>query len=87
CERKYDHVAMMKTLGGSRSMIRKIYMVHLLVVCGMAVSSGLLIGYGLQEIATGYLSNSMGTELPMGGFNPWLVSISALFYFSVIFDI
>ena len=52
CERQYDPVAMMKTLGGSRSMIRKIYMLHLLLVCAMAVNIGLLIGYGLQEIAT-----------------------------------
>ncbi|TMP26797.1 hypothetical protein, partial [Pseudoalteromonas rubra] len=29
CERQYDPVAMMKTLGGSRAMIRKIYLLHL----------------------------------------------------------
>ena len=87
CERQYDPVAMMKTLGGSRSMIRKIYMLHLLLVCAMAVSIGLLIGYGLQEIATGYLSKSMGSELPMGGFKPWLVAISTGVICAVMFSI
>ena len=76
CERQYDPVAMMKTLGGSRDMIRKIYLMHLLMVCTMAVVVGLAIGYGLQEVATGYLAKSMGTELPMAGFKPWLVAIS-----------
>ncbi len=87
CERQYDPVAMMKTLGGSRSMIRKIYMLHLLLVCAMAVSIGLLIGYGLQEIATSYLSKSMGTELPLGGFKPWLVAISTGVICAVMFSI
>ena len=87
CERQYDPVAMMKTLGGSRSMIRKIYMLHLLLVCAMAVSIGLLVGYGLQEIATGYLSKSMGSELPMGGFKPWLVAISTGVICAVMFSI
>ncbi|MEL0642201.1 FtsX-like permease family protein [Pseudoalteromonas aliena] len=87
CERQYDPVAMMKTLGGSRSMIRKIYMLHLLLVCVMAVSIGLLIGYGLQEITTSYLSKSMGTELPLGGFKPWLVAISTGVICAVMFSI
>ena len=87
CERQYDPVAMMKTLGGSRSTIRKIYMLHLLLVCAMAVSIGLLIGYGLQEIATSYLSKSMGMELPLGGFKPWLIAISTGVICAVMFSI
>ncbi|WP_028835787.1 MULTISPECIES: ABC transporter permease [unclassified Pseudoalteromonas] len=87
CERQYDPVAMMKTLGGSRDMIRKIYLMHLLMVCTMAVVVGLAIGYGLQEVATGYLVKSMGTELPMAGFKPWLVAISTGVICAVMFSI
>ncbi|WP_377114241.1 ABC transporter permease [Pseudoalteromonas sp. M58] len=87
CERQYDPVAMMKTLGGSRDMIRKIYLMHLLMVCTMAVVVGLAIGYGLQEVATGYLAKSMGTELPMAGFEPWLVAISTGVICAVMFSI
>ncbi|WP_193050475.1 ABC transporter permease [Pseudoalteromonas undina] len=87
CERQYDPVAMMKTLGGSRDMIRKIYLMHLLMVCTMAVVVGLAIGYGLQEVATGYLAKSMGTELPMAGFKPWLVAISTGVICAVMFSI
>ena len=87
CERQYDPVAMMKTLGGSRDMIRKIYLMHLLMVCTMAVFVGLAIGYGLQELATGYLAKSMGTELPMAGFKPWLVAISTGVICAVMFSI
>lgn len=87
CERQYDPVAMMKTLGGSRAMIRKIYLTHLLMVCLMAVTVGLLIGYGLQEIATHYLAKSMGTTLPIAGFKPWLVAISTGVICAVMFSI
>ena len=87
CERQYDPVAMMKTLGGSRDMIRKIYLMHLLMVCTMAVVVGLAIGYGLQEVATDYLAKSMGTELPMAGFKPWLVAISTGVICAVMFSI
>ncbi|CAI86948.1 ABC transporter permease [Pseudoalteromonas translucida] len=87
CERQYDPVAMMKTLGSSRAMIRKIYLTHLLMVCLMAVTVGLLIGYGLQEIATHYLAKSMGTTLPMAGFKPWLVAISTGVICAVMFSI
>ncbi|ALQ54454.1 cell division protein FtsX [Pseudoalteromonas issachenkonii] len=87
CERQYDPVAMMKTLGGSRDMIRKIYLMHLLMVCTMAVVVGLAIGYGLQEVATGYLAKSMGTELPMAGLKPWLVAISTGVICAVMFSI
>ena len=87
CERQYDPVAMMKTLGGSRAMIRKIYMLHLLLVCAMAVCVGLIIGYALQEIATNYLSQSMGTTLPMAGVKPWFVAISTGVICAVMFSI
>ncbi|ASM49605.1 putative ABC transport system permease protein [Pseudoalteromonas espejiana DSM 9414] len=87
CERQYDPVAMMKTLGGSRALIRKIYFMHLLMVCTMAVIVGLAIGYGLQEIATHYLAQSMDMELPMAGFKPWLVAISTGVICAVMFSI
>ncbi|MBQ4834690.1 cell division protein FtsX [Pseudoalteromonas sp. MMG010] len=87
CERQYDPVAMMKTLGGSRALIRKIYLAHLLLVCLLAISVGLAIGYVLQEIATYYLAKSMATALPMGGIKPWFVSISTGLICAVMFSI
>ncbi len=87
CERQYDPVAMMKTLGGSRALIRKIYFMHLLMVCALAVIVGLAIGYGLQEIATGYLAKSMDMSLPAAGFKPWLVAISTGVICAVMFSI
>ncbi len=87
CERQYDPVAMMKTLGGSRSTIRKIYLLHLSLVCALSVILGLAIGYGLQEIATSYLAKSMNNTLPAAGIKPWFVAISTGVICAVMFSI
>ena len=74
CERQYDPVAMMKTLGGSRITIRNIFLLHLSLVTIFSIIAGLAIGFVLQHIGAGYLAQFMGTELPPSGFRPWLLS-------------
>ncbi|MBU2871490.1 FtsX-like permease family protein [Colwellia sp. E2M01] len=75
CERQYDPVAMMKTLGGSRRVIRNIFLLHLSLVTVFSVVVGLSIGYVLQTIGADYLMSFMGAELPTAGARPWLLSI------------
>jgi putative ABC transport system permease protein len=74
CERQYDPVAMMKTLGGSRVTIRNIFLLHLSLVTIFSIIAGLIIGFVLQSIGAEYLAQFMGTELPQSGFRPWLLS-------------
>ncbi len=75
CERQYDPVAMMKTLGGSRKVIRNIFLMHLMLVTSFSIISGLAIGFALQYIGGNYLAQFMGTELPQAGLRPWLLSV------------
>ena len=74
CERQYDPVAMMKTLGGSRRVIRNIFLLHLSLVTLFSILVGLTIGFILQTIGADYLANFMGTELPSAGIRPLLLS-------------
>ncbi|GAA0818418.1 FtsX-like permease family protein [Colwellia asteriadis] len=74
CERQYDPVAMMKTLGGSRQVIRNIFLLHLTLVTVFSIVAGLAIGFVLQHIGANYLAQFMGTELPAAGLRPWLLS-------------
>ncbi|KZN59177.1 cell division protein FtsX [Pseudoalteromonas luteoviolacea CPMOR-1] len=76
CERQYDPVAMMKTLGGSRATIRNIFLLHLSMVTLFSVAIGLVIGYILQAVATDYLANFMDTQLPLAGVKPWFLAIT-----------
>ncbi len=74
CERQYDPVAMMKTLGGSRRVIRNIFLLHLSLVTAFSIVAGLIVGFILQTIGADYLAQFMGTELPQAGIRPWLLS-------------
>ena len=74
CERQYDPVAMMKTLGGTRTTIRNIYLLHLSLVTLFSIAVGLGIGFMLQYIGSEYLAKVMGTVLPTSGARPWLLS-------------
>ncbi|KGJ87689.1 ABC transporter permease [Colwellia psychrerythraea] len=74
CERQYDPVAMMKTLGGSRKVIRNIFLLHLSLVTSFSIVAGLLIGFILQTLGADYLATFMGTALPQAGIRPWLLS-------------
>lgn len=76
CERQYDSVAMMKTLGGSRKQIRAIYALHLTLVCALSLLIGLSVGFLLQYLAGQYMATSLAITLPPASFRPWL---SALF--------
>ncbi len=75
CENQYDPVAMMKTLGGSRAKIRKIYLLHLCLVTFFSILLGLAGGYILQFFATDYLAQSMQQSLPEAGLRPWAIAI------------
>ncbi len=75
CERQYDPVAMMKTLGGSRQTIRNIFLMHLTLVTSFSILTGLAVGFILQNIGANYLADIMGTVLPKAGVRPWLLSI------------
>ncbi|MEI6895013.1 MAG: FtsX-like permease family protein [Colwellia sp.] len=74
CERQYDPVAMMKTLGGSRKVIRNIFLLHLSLVTVSSIIVGLTVGYVLQYIGSGYLAEFIGTQLPPAGARPWLLA-------------
>ncbi|WP_462158556.1 ABC transporter permease [Pseudoalteromonas sp. GB56] len=87
CERQYDPVAMMKTLGGARSQIRSIYLLHLALVCGFSLFIGLAVGYTLQYIAADYMAANMEVTLPPASVRPWLSAVFIGVVCAVMFSI
>ena len=87
CERQYDPVAMMKTLGGSRKTIRNIFLLHLSLVTAFSIIAGLVIGFVLQHLAADYLTQFMGTELPQAGLKPLFLSAFIGFICSLMFSL
>ncbi|KJY99651.1 MULTISPECIES: ABC transporter permease [Pseudoalteromonas] len=87
CERQYDPVAMMKTLGGARAQIRAIYLLHLSLVCGFSLLIGLAVGYSLQHVAADYMAKSMDISLPPASLRPWLSAVFIGVVCAVMFSI
>ncbi len=87
CERQYDPVAMMKTLGGSRITVRKIYLLHLSLVTIFAVSVGLFVGFVLQGVAVDQLAKTMGNTLPSASLKPMLIAVFTGVICAVMFSL
>ncbi len=85
CQRNYDAVAIIKTMGGSRSQIQAIFIMHLLLLTLISVAVGLLLGYLLQAWVIEVVAEQLGATLPAATLKPYLLAsatglISALMF-------
>ncbi|MDP2562753.1 ABC transporter permease [Psychrobium sp. 1_MG-2023] len=79
-QNQLDAVALLKTLGTSDSVIRKIFTFQLATIATLGVILGLIAGYILQELAFAavayYMPQSLPEQLPALSFKPLLISVS-----------
>ncbi|MCC5855405.1 MAG: FtsX-like permease family protein [Idiomarina sp.] len=87
CQRNYDAVAIMKTLGGTRGQVRRIFTVHLLLLTGFSIVAGLLLGYALQAGVVWYVSSALGYELPAASGSPWFLATATGLLCALMFSL
>lgn len=75
CQRNYDAVAIMKTLGGTRSFISRVFTAHLLLLSLFSIAAGLVLGYLLQLVVVSVVTNQLGYVLPEASQGPWWLAI------------
>jgi len=75
CQRNYDAVAIMKTLGGTRNFISRVFTAHLMLLSLFSITTGLVIGYLLQLLVVGFVSRQLGYVLPAASSAPWWLAI------------
>lgn len=75
CQRNYDAVAIMKTLGGTRSFISKVFTAHLLLLSTFSIVTGLVLGYLLQLAVVSFVSQQLGYLLPAATHGPWWLAV------------
>ncbi|MCO4320149.1 ABC transporter permease [Aliidiomarina quisquiliarum] len=75
CQRNYDAVAIMKTLGGTRSFISRVFTAHLLLLSVFSIAAGLALGYGLQFVVVSFVGSQLGYVLPAASQGPWWLAI------------
>ena len=87
CQRNYDPVAIMKTLGGSKGQIQRIFTLHLMLLTLFSIGIGLVLGYLLQSVVIYYVANHLGQSLPAAGGGPYALAIGTGFLCAVMFSL
>ena len=64
CQRNYDVVAIFKTLGASRQQIRRIFILHLLLLTALSVGIGMFLGWLVQSFVIDWVAQQLDAELP-----------------------
>ena len=87
CQRNYDAVAIMKTLGGAKGQIQRIFTMHLLLLTILSIAVGVVLGYALQAAVIFYAENQLNQRLPSAGQGPYLLAIGTGLLCAVMFSL
>ncbi|RUO78834.1 ABC transporter permease [Idiomarina tyrosinivorans] len=87
CQRNYDVVAILKTLGAGTSTIRKIFIFHLLMLTLLSIAIGWLLGWAIQAAVIHYVAQQLGETLPNAGWQPYALAATTGFVSAVMFTL
>lgn len=87
CQRNYDVVAIFKTLGASRALIQRIFILHLLLLTFISIAVGLLLGWLIQAQVISLVAQQLGAELPAAGIKPYLLASATGLISAVMFTL
>lgn len=87
CQRNYDAVAIMKTLGGSKAMIRRIFSFHLLLLTIASIALGVVLGYALQAGVSLFVAFYLDITLPSAGAQPYALAIGTGLLCALMFSL
>lgn len=86
-QRNFDAVAVMKTLGGSKQQVGRIFTLHLLLLTSVSIAIGLLVGMLLQAGVATWVSGALGYELPSAGVGPYWLAIATGLLCALMFSL
>ena len=86
-QRNFDAVAVMKTLGGRKGQVAKIFTLHLLLLTSVSILIGLLLGIALQASVVGWVSGALGYDLPNTGVGPYWLAIATGLLCALMFSL
>ncbi len=87
CQRNYDVVAIFKTLGGQRAQIQKIFILHLLLLTGFSIGTGLLLGWLIQGQVVDLVAQYFDVNLPAGSGRGYLLAAGTGLISAVMFTL
>ena len=86
-QRHFDPVAIMKTLGASRGLVQRVYLMQMALVTLVAIVTGLIAGYAIQQGIVGLVAERVPVALDGWHWQPvWtaiMTGVVCAFLFSV----
>lgn len=87
CQRNYDVVAIFKTLGASRQQIRRIFILHLLLLTVLSVGIGMILGWLVQSFVIDWVAQQLDAELPGASWKPYALAAATGVISAVMFTL
>jgi putative ABC transport system permease protein len=73
-QRHFDPVAIMKTLGATKSMIQKVYVLQITFIMVLGILLGLLVGFAIQQVVVLALAEAVDVSLSVWHWRPVLIA-------------
>lgn len=86
-QRHYDPVAIMKTLGASKTMVQQVYLLQILFITSLGIVLGTGLGFALQQVVVWALAGSVEVSLDVWHWRPLLIAIFTGTICAVLFSL
>lgn len=87
CQRNYDVVAIFKTLGANKNQIRRIFLLHLLLLTALSVAVGMILGWVIQSVVIDYVAQQLDASLPTASWKPYALAAATGAISAVMFTL
>ena len=85
-QRHFDPVAIMKTLGATRSMIRKVYTLQIFFIATLGIIIGIIAGVAIQQAVVSALAGKVEVSLAVWHWRPVIIAVFTGVVCAVLFS-
>ncbi|MDN4501136.1 FtsX-like permease family protein [Alteromonadaceae bacterium BrNp21-10] len=86
-QRHFDPVAIMKTLGASRSWVQKVYLTQILLITVFGIILGVIVGYSIQQLVVWLVAERVPVSIDSWHWRPLVVAVFTGFICAVLFSL
>lgn len=86
-QRHFDPVAIMKTLGASKVMIRRIYVWQILFIATLGIVVGIVLGVAIQQVVVTALADRVDVSLNVWHWRPVIIAVFTGAVCAVLFSL
>ncbi|WP_026374543.1 ABC transporter permease [Aestuariibacter salexigens] len=86
-QRHYDPVAIMKTLGASRQMVQRIYLLQITFITLLGIVIGAALGVAIQQVVVWAIADQVDVSMDMWHWRPLIIAVFTGTVCAVLFSL